>query len=84
MEMNCCEKNREFKQNLINGTRSLFLSGCLLGDDERAMVRELPLPRKNGWYHLQLAVFLYDFFSRSDGGGIHFFERPAWHDESAW
>lgn len=76
MEMNCCEKNREFEQNLINGTRSLFLSGCLLGDDERAMVRELPLPRKNGWCHLQLAVFLYDFFSRSDGGEFTFSSDP--------
>ncbi len=61
---------------LETGTRSLFLSGCLLSDEERAQVRDLPPPRENCWYHLQLSVFLYDFFNESRGDEFQELSSP--------
>ncbi len=75
------DKEKAFRDGLETGTRSLFLSACLLSDDERQEVRKLVPPNGrnqsyNGWHHLQLAVFLYDFFNKSDGKEYRTLENP--------
>jgi hypothetical protein len=52
------------------------MSSFLLSDEEREQIRNLPSPRQNCWYHLQLAVFLCDFFFESDGGSYTNLQSP--------
>ena len=74
--MDLSEREQEFKTRISDGTRSLLMSGFLLSAEERERIRNLPSPRQNCWYHLQLAVFLYDFFFESDGGSYTNLQSP--------